>query len=89
AGVTHLAQEAPEVQVRLVKRLVLHEDYDDVSQKNDVALVELEEPAGCGPFVQPVCVPDPSLSLSAMTKCYVSGWGTTSSRGERPRGHAA
>ncbi|KFO78043.1 Acrosin, partial [Cuculus canorus] len=46
----------------------------------DVALVELDHPVRCGPYVQRACLPDPSLPLSATANCYVSGWGTTSAK---------
>ncbi|NWR81233.1 ACRO protein, partial [Centropus unirufus] len=79
-GVTHLAHDGPEVQVCFVRQILVHEGYNNVSQKNDIALVELEKPVHCSPYVQTACVPDASLRVWTLTKCYVSGWEANSAR---------
>ncbi|KFQ37808.1 Acrosin, partial [Mesitornis unicolor] len=74
-GATQLSQLGPEAQVRNIKRLFLHEHYNNKTLKNDVALLELDQPVQCSDYVQLACVPDSSLSVSELTECYVSGWG--------------
>ncbi|XP_053909111.1 acrosin-like isoform X2 [Cuculus canorus] len=70
----------PETQLRYVRQIIIHEDYDNTTQANDIALMELYEPFRCGPYVQLACVPDFSLQLWQLRNCYVSGWGVTMAR---------
>ncbi|NXN94630.1 ACRO protein, partial [Rhinopomastus cyanomelas] len=67
-------------QVRWARRLILHEDYDNSTEANDIALLELDQPVLCGYYVQQACVPDASLHLAQLGNCYVSGWGSTNAR---------
>ncbi|KAM9250277.1 acrosin-like [Cariama cristata] len=79
-GATHLTQLGPEAQVRNIRRLLVHEHYSSVSESNDIALLELDQPVQCGYSIQLACVPDASLRVSELTSCYVSGWGSTTAR---------
>ncbi|NXL67039.1 ACRO protein, partial [Chordeiles acutipennis] len=76
-GATQLTQLGPEAQVRRVKRLLVHEHYVSVSEENDVALLELDQPVQCSDYIRIACVPDASMRVSQLTNCYVSGWGST------------
>ncbi|KAM9226597.1 acrosin-like [Leptosomus discolor] len=70
--------------VRNIKQLVVHEHYRNGTERNDIALLELDQPVQCGYYVQLACVPDASLRVSELTNCYVSGWGATTARCEFP-----
>ncbi|XP_025926953.1 acrosin-like [Apteryx rowi] len=70
-GASSLLQLGPEVQVRNIKRLVTHEHYDNRSQRNDIALLELDHPVQCSYYIQLACVPDASLRVSELSPCYV------------------
>uniref|UniRef100_A0A8D0FAE8 Peptidase S1 domain-containing protein n=1 Tax=Strix occidentalis caurina TaxID=311401 RepID=A0A8D0FAE8_STROC len=59
-GATHLTQPGPEAQVRNIKRLLVHKDYSSTLQRNDIALLELDQPVQCGYYIQLACVPDAS-----------------------------
>ncbi|NXT03665.1 ACRO protein, partial [Jacana jacana] len=67
-------------QVRNIQRLLMHEHYNNISQLNDIALLELDHPVQCSYYVQLACVPDASLRVSELRNCYVSGWGATTAR---------
>ncbi|XP_014813957.1 PREDICTED: acrosin-like isoform X1 [Calidris pugnax] len=82
-GANRLSQMGPEVQVRHIQRLVMHEHYNNISQLNDIALLELDHPVQCSYYVQLACVPDASLRVSELKNCYVSGWGSTNARSSR------
>ncbi|CAM9163940.1 unnamed protein product [Bubo scandiacus] len=84
-GATQLTHLGPEAQVRNIKRLLVHEHYSSISERNDIALLELDQPVQCGYHVQLACVPDASLRVSELTTCYVSGWGSTTARCEFPK----
>ncbi|KAM6230443.1 acrosin-like [Porphyrio hochstetteri] len=79
-GATHLTQLGPEAQVRGIRRLIVHEHYNSITQKNDIALLELDQPVQCSDYIQLACVPDASLRVSELSNCYVSGWGSTTAR---------
>ncbi|XP_056180963.1 acrosin-like [Falco biarmicus] len=88
-GATQLTQLGPEAQVRAVRRLLVHQHYWNVTQRNDIALLELDQPVQCNSYVQLACVPDASLRVSELTACYVSGWGARKARGEWPKRRSA
>uniref|UniRef100_A0A672UMU8 Acrosin n=1 Tax=Strigops habroptila TaxID=2489341 RepID=A0A672UMU8_STRHB len=84
-GATQLSQLGPEVQVRGIKQLIVHELYTNISEGNDIALLELDRPVQCSDYIQLACVPDASLAVSQLTDCYISGWGSMDARCEFPK----
>ncbi|XP_064592304.1 acrosin-like [Zonotrichia leucophrys gambelii] len=74
-GATSLAETGPNVEVRRIKRLIMHEDYVPRLEFHDMALVELDMPVRCRSNIQTACLPAPSVKLSNMNNCYVAGWG--------------
>ncbi|KAM6432616.1 acrosin-like [Rhynochetos jubatus] len=84
-GATRLSRLGPEAHVRYVKQLVVHKHYSTITESNDIALLELDQPVQCGPSVQLACVPDASLRVPRLTTCYVSGWGAATARCEFPK----
>uniref|UniRef100_A0A8D0EZK4 Peptidase S1 domain-containing protein n=1 Tax=Strix occidentalis caurina TaxID=311401 RepID=A0A8D0EZK4_STROC len=72
-------------QLRTIKRLLVHEDYRNIPHINDIALLELDQPVQCSNSIQLACVPDASLKVSELTTCYISGWVSTTARGEFPK----
>ncbi|XP_027537530.1 acrosin-like isoform X1 [Neopelma chrysocephalum] len=79
-GATQLTQPGPGAQVRYVKQLRLHQYYNKVNMKNDIAMLELDHPVMCSPYIQLACVPDPTLRVSDLAYCFVAGWGATTAR---------
>ncbi|OWK62735.1 Acrosin [Lonchura striata] len=86
AGATQLTQLGPEVQVRQIKQLLVHEDYIPGEERNNIALLKLDQPVMCSHYVQLGCVPDLTLEVSELGSCYIAGWGTTNTRGGLPKG---
>ena len=84
-GATRLTQLGPEAQARNIKQLLVHQHFNNITRRNDIALLELEQPVQCNSYVQLACVPDASLRVSELTECYVSGWGARTARGELPK----
>ncbi|NXX14628.1 ACRO protein, partial [Podargus strigoides] len=74
-GATQLTRLGPETQARTVKQLVVHEQYNSATDENDIALLELDQPIQCSPFIQISCLSPVALRVSDLTACYVSGWG--------------
>lgn len=84
-GATQLTLPGPGAQVRYIKQLRVHQYYDQPNKKNDIALLELNEPVLCSPYIQLACVPDITLRVSELVHCFVAGWGNTVEGGEFPR----
>lgn len=85
AGATQLTHLGPEVQVRQIKQLRVHEHYTPGEERNDIALLKLDQPVLCSHYVQLGCVPDPTLEVSELKTCYIAGWSSTTARGELPK----
>ncbi|NWY39566.1 ACRO protein, partial [Sylvia atricapilla] len=75
-GATQLTQLGPEAQVRRIKNLFRHENYKRSDISNDIALLELNEPVDCSPYIQLACVADPILRASELQNCWIAGWAT-------------
>ncbi|XP_051492058.1 acrosin-like [Apus apus] len=79
-GANRLSRLGPEVQVRHIRQLLIHEHYNAPTHWNDIALLELDQPVQCSSYIQLACVPDISLRVQELKTCYVSGWGATTAR---------
>ncbi|XP_077142779.1 ovochymase-2 isoform X1 [Ranitomeya variabilis] len=65
----HDLEVSQHAQKRRVKQVSLH------PEKNyDVALIHVDEPFQSGPYVQPVCLPDPQSTLEPSDLGVVTGW---------------
>ncbi|NXS12924.1 ACRO protein, partial [Neodrepanis coruscans] len=69
--------------LRRIKQLRRHENYNKDDMSNDIALIQLDRPVKCNPYIQVGCVPDPMLSVSELQTCYVAGWGATEARAQK------
>jgi len=68
-----------------VSRVLVHEDYDDESYDNDIALLELEKPLSLGERIRILPLlgtADESQALKPGALLTVSGWGRTQQDGE-------
>ncbi|NWR40746.1 ACRO protein, partial [Tachuris rubrigastra] len=74
-GATQLTHPGPGAQIRYIKQLRLHQYYNRNNMKNDIALLELDHPVLCSPYIQLACVPDFTLRVYELVYCFVAGWG--------------
>ncbi|KAL1006499.1 hypothetical protein UPYG_G00073150 [Umbra pygmaea] len=60
-----------------IQRVVVHEYYSGLTFDYDIALLQLRKPwpASLSPFIQPVCLPAPSQTVTGAHRCWVTGWG--------------
>ncbi|KAF7209760.1 transmembrane protease serine 11D [Nothobranchius furzeri] len=78
AGLNVLSAPGLHIQVRSIREVKIHKDYNDTTTDNDVALVLLSSPLNFTAYVQPACTPLSSsheVSLN-FSHCFISGWGS-------------
>uniref|UniRef100_A0A8C3NFT1 Acrosin n=1 Tax=Geospiza parvula TaxID=87175 RepID=A0A8C3NFT1_GEOPR len=86
-GAIDLRQPGPEAVVRRIQRLLVHQHYVAATARNDIALVELEQPVECSDYIQLGCVPDASQGHGLGTwgdglgTDRDTGWAQTGTRG--------
>ncbi|NXV01854.1 ACRO protein, partial [Cettia cetti] len=73
-GATDLAQPGPGSKRRHIERILRHHDYDADLERNNIALLELEQAVECSDYIQLGCVPDSSVAVAELKTCYIAGW---------------
>uniref|UniRef100_A0A8C3N8E5 Acrosin n=1 Tax=Geospiza parvula TaxID=87175 RepID=A0A8C3N8E5_GEOPR len=86
-GATQLSQPGHGAQMRSVKQLLIHQYYNPDDMSYDIALLELDHPVQCSPYIQLTCVPDATLRASELQNCWVAGWGATTARSQDSADH--
>uniref|UniRef100_A0A8C3XEV6 Acrosin n=1 Tax=Cyanoderma ruficeps TaxID=181631 RepID=A0A8C3XEV6_9PASS len=81
-GATQFTQPGPGAVVRNVKQVVTHRYYKRADFRYDIALLQLDNPVQCSPYIQLACVADPTLKVSKLSNCWIAGWGATTARCE-------
>lgn len=82
-GASDLSQLPSLVQIPMVRKVILHPDYNPRTEANDIALIELDRPVTFNDYVQPACLPHVTKdSKTSFKNCYISGWGTTAQNSE-------
>ncbi|NXS26968.1 ACRO protein, partial [Pomatostomus ruficeps] len=84
-GATDLSQPGPEAELRHIERLLVHQGYEAATVRNNIALLELEQPVECSDYIQLACVPDSSLAVAELKTCYMAGWRAAPDSGQCPR----
>ncbi|KAH8285164.1 hypothetical protein KR054_005761, partial [Drosophila jambulina] len=66
-------------QMRRINHMVRHENFNNLTFYNDIALLVLERPFQLAPHIQPVCLPPPESPQLAeqleQAHCLATGWG--------------
>ncbi|XP_051931451.1 serine protease 33-like isoform X2 [Hippocampus zosterae] len=66
-------------QARDVAEIINHEEYNEITNDNDIALMRLSSPVEFTNFIRPVCLAAPGSVVPAGTETWVTGWGTIGS----------
>ncbi|KAJ7425244.1 hypothetical protein WISP_24328 [Willisornis vidua] len=81
---TYLTQLCQETQVYHIWKLLVHQHYAAVSERNNIALLELDQPLECRGYIQLGCVPHALLKMLELKHCYITGWGIHTAKGKFP-----
>ncbi|XP_032913437.1 acrosin-like [Catharus ustulatus] len=73
-GATDLGDPGPKAEVRHIQKILMHQDYEAATAKNNIALVELDRPVECSDYIQLACLPHTSLPVAELKTCYMAGW---------------
>nr|XP_033815218.1 acrosin-like isoform X2 [Geotrypetes seraphini] len=84
AGANQLSDLGSQAEILSIRQLIIHRDYNPETERNDIALVEMDRPITFNNYIQPACFPDSSIHISEMDWCYTSGWGVTEEKSNEP-----
>ncbi|KAG8190286.1 hypothetical protein JTE90_025798 [Oedothorax gibbosus] len=70
-------------EMRRVKRMIVHRNYNPQNFDNDIAVLELDPPVIFRPHISPICLPEPDEDFTGKM-AYVTGWGKTTHGGAIP-----
>ena len=68
-------------QTFIVKAIKLHENYDNNTNDNDIALLQIEGSITFGRSVEPICIPSQGYEFDTSLQCFAAGWGHTKFNG--------
>ncbi|XP_056342233.1 acrosin-like [Oenanthe melanoleuca] len=79
-GATQFTQPGPAAVVRSVRQVLRHPYYNPGNMKYDIAILELDHPVQCNPYIQLACVAHPTLKISDLNNCWIAGWGEVTAK---------
>uniref|UniRef100_A0A3P9BBW1 Peptidase S1 domain-containing protein n=1 Tax=Maylandia zebra TaxID=106582 RepID=A0A3P9BBW1_9CICH len=65
-----------------IENKIIHENYQQIGQGNDIMLIELSEKVKLCHRVEIIQIPHAEINLKENQVCQVAGWGTTKTRGK-------
>ena len=70
----------PNEQVRNIKKIHRHPQYDEITYDSDIAIIEMDSPVQFTDYVIPICLPHDESDFNlvvANANAVVIGWGAT------------
>jgi hypothetical protein len=67
---------------RTVAEIIIHPDYNDLTNDNDIALLKLSSPVNFTNYIRPVCLAASDSVFNNGTDSWVTGWGNINEGGE-------
>merc|ERR1719445_1200981 len=71
-------------QVRRIRRIIDHPQYNSGTMAYDFSILELESPFTLDDCIGTVCLPGDNEVLYGGETCFITGWGTLNSGGSQP-----
>ena len=80
-GKHHVTKRDPTESLHHVRSILMHQNYNNQTMRNDIALIQLVEPIQFTDYVMPVCIPPTRRRVVTVGDvCYSLGWGDTMGR---------
>ena len=77
-GKHHVTKNDPTETTHRVQAIIVHESYDNMTLRNDIALLKLLDPIQFTDYVKPICIPPTRRRVVTVGDvCYSLGWGDT------------
>ncbi|XP_046721875.1 serine protease 27-like isoform X2 [Silurus meridionalis] len=83
-GMKNLKESNQNIQAKSVTKIFINQQYDTVSQNNDIALIQLSTPVTINDYVRPVCLATNNSSFPSGINVWVTGFGRISSNVNLP-----
>ncbi|XP_028921795.2 chymotrypsin-C [Ornithorhynchus anatinus] len=80
-GKSNLKEEETGSQVVAVEKIFVHEKWNSLLIRNDIALIKLAEHVEMSDTIQVACLPSKDSLLTHNFPCYITGWGRLSTNG--------
>lgn len=81
-GLQSLRGANPNKVSRNVVKIILHPNYDSMTNNNDIALLRLSSPVRFTDYIRPVCLAASGSVFNNGTDSWVTGWGAVKEGGE-------
>lgn len=81
-GLQSLQGANPNKVSRNVVKIILHPNYDSMTNNNDIALLRLSSPVRFTDYIRPVCLAASGSVFNNGTDSWVTGWGAVKEGGE-------
>ncbi|CAH2100641.1 unnamed protein product [Euphydryas editha] len=75
---TQTNKERLKSQERIAKEIVVCEEFKEKSLRNDIALLQLDEPFQLAEHINTLCLPEPDEDFDNYKNCIANGWGKDS-----------
>ena len=60
-----------------ITAIMIHGNYDEITNDNDIALIRLAKKATINDHVNTICLPEMADFIASGTRCKITGWGAT------------
>ncbi|XP_050567843.1 LOW QUALITY PROTEIN: enteropeptidase [Cygnus atratus] len=71
----------PSTVIRYIDQIVINPHYNKLTKDGDIALMHLQYKVQYTDYIQPVCLPEKNQHFLPGIKCFIAGWGDTTSGG--------
>ncbi|XP_067842881.1 plasma kallikrein-like [Heptranchias perlo] len=79
SGIVKLSDITNTTSFYKIEKIITHEEYIDVTEGSDIALLKLERAILFKDYQMPICLPTSEGNAAMGNLCWITGWGATES----------
>ncbi|XP_018420029.1 PREDICTED: transmembrane protease serine 12 [Nanorana parkeri] len=76
-GIRSISDTSISGTISAVTGIYVHENFDNRTLDNDIALIHLASSIKYTDYIQPICLATEELAVDNSTSCFITGWGDT------------